>query len=60
MCGGFFSPKMFVHTCIEKHTTSLGDNYSIHMLCHTIMLRSVCDGVVLKNVFFATIIIKFI
>jgi hypothetical protein len=52
--------KTYAHTCIENHKTRLGDNGSIHKLCHTILLWSVCDGVVPDNAFITTVIIKFI
>jgi hypothetical protein len=51
---------MSAHTCIGKHATSLGNNGYIHTLYHTILLRSVWDGVVPKNAFIAAVIIKFI
>jgi hypothetical protein len=52
--------KTYAHTYIENHKTSLGDNGSIHKLYHTILLWSVCDGVVPHNAFITIVIIKFI
>jgi hypothetical protein len=51
---------MSAQTCIGKHAMSLGNNGSVHMLCHTILLRSIWDGVVPNNTFIAVVIIKLI
>jgi hypothetical protein len=42
------------------HATSLGNNDFVHTLGHTILLRSLWDGVVPDNAFIAAVIIKFI
>jgi hypothetical protein len=51
---------MSAHTSVGKHTPSIGNNGSVHMLSHTILLRNVWDGVVPDDAFIAGVIIKFI
>ena len=43
---------------IGQHATSLRDDGSVHMLGHTILLRSVRDGVMPDNAFLPAVIIK--
>jgi hypothetical protein len=47
-----------MHTSIGQHAASLGDDGYVHPLRHTILLRSIWDGVVPENAFVTAIIIE--
>ena len=57
-CISSLSSKTLVHTGIGQHAMSLRDDSPVHALGHTILLRSVWDGVMPSNGFFSAIIIK--